>query len=183
LNNKISKHHVDLLGEHQINNNILNTEKEKYDFVYWYLIHIKYSQKDTTNFKIVYDDRIKEDRVAIKLSYIHEIYNKIFGTDFDDSIIDKDEIASNKYVYTPMAWGGGYPGTLKVNQLTLNEKTGEYSLYVDILSPEDLTVEVPSYPFDDKYTEYESSLIVSKAIIKYKEENGSKILTSWVYTR
>ena len=182
LNNKIPTLHMNLIGEHEVNRNVLSTEKEKYYFVYWYLIHVKYNEeKNTSNFKDVYDDRVKEDRVTIKLSYIHETYKQIFNSDFDDSLII-ETITSDKYVYTPMAWGGGYPGTLKVNKLILNEKIGEYSLYVGILCPDDLTVEILSNPFNDEYIEYDSSLIKSSAIIKYKELNGRKVLISWVFT-
>jgi len=184
LNNQIPTLHMNLIGEHTVNKNVFSTEKEKYEFVYWYLIHIKYSEeKNSSNFKEVLDDKINEYRITIKLSYIHQIYNKIFNSDFDDSLINEEEITSDKYVYTPMAWGGGYPGTLKANKLLLNEKTGEYSLYVDILAPNDLTVEIPSNPFDDEYVEYDSSLIISNAIIKYKEINSRKVLTSWIYTK
>lgn len=184
LNNKIPKLHMNLINDHVINKNVLGTDKEKYDFVFWYLLHIKFVEENNhSNFKDVYDDKVEDYRTTIKLSYIHEIYNEIFDSDFDDSLINNEEITSDKYVYTPMGWGGGYPGTLKANQLLLNEKTGEYSLYVDILCPDDLTVSIPSYPFDDEYVEYESSLIIGSAIIKYKETNSRKALTSWVYTK
>ena len=157
--------------------NIFDDDEERFNFAFWYIVYNEYDKatNDTENIKLKCSNN---DQImgCIKLSYIHEKSNEFFGLDFDDDDI-KQTITSNNYIYVPVVEGGSMGVTLKVKDLSLNEKTNEYSLTIDYIktsNPDDAILK-------NEITEYDESLIEKSAIIKYREKDNKKVLLSWTY--
>ena len=179
------------LRDYTIGKNIFDDELEKYNFAYW---HIIYSLTNTSEYHnntksdcgyLLDGDTIVEKFGCIKISYIQNIYKEIFNDNFNENILSKNGDIFDKttlkdgYVNLPMA-AGGTEALMKAKKLSYDKSLNEYSLTVDFLDLSDKNWETM---FNDDYTEYDESLVESSAIIKYKEIEGRKVLTSWVYIK
>ena len=102
------------------------------------------------------------------MSYVHEVSREFFGKDFDESKLDQKY--KEGYAYAGM--GGGVLTIPLIKEKRYNNVTNEYSLIFNLYNENYLDIDNPIEEIAER-----------KMIVKYKIENGKKILTSWVYIK
>ncbi len=149
----------------KVGENIFDSDLERADLALYYIFNEEVWENKLDKSYLKCDD---EDICGVKLSYVHEVSREFFGQDFDESKLNQQY--SDGYAYAGM--GGGYLAMPLLKEKRYNHVTNEYSLIFDFYNEMYFD---PDQPVEETAER--------KAIIKYKINNGKKILTSWVYTK